>query len=162
MVEAPSPGVKRPRREARNSPISSAEATNLFPARFRFHEVVLNSLNTGTTWPLPSSFSEEKQGLKKRNDMTEDNFVTNTLEDELIHNNIRRYGHIFRMNREKITKKSMSMELKGKHQRGRPRSGWEQQIRKYVTWKIRKKGLWEETDSCRGFVARRPISSEDV
>jgi hypothetical protein len=54
-------------------------------------------------------FSEETQ---KRNDIIKDNFVINTPEDELVHNKIRRYGHIFRRYGEQIPKNSMSMELK--------------------------------------------------
>jgi hypothetical protein len=46
----------------------------------------------------------------------------NILEDKLVHNRIRPHGHILRMNEEKITKKILNMELKGRCPRGRLRS----------------------------------------
>jgi hypothetical protein len=67
------------------------------------HTFSFNLLNTGQ---LRSTgfVLEDKQRIKERNDMIED-------------------GHTFRTNGEQIPKKIMSMELKGKRQRGRPRSG---------------------------------------
>jgi hypothetical protein len=40
------------------------------------------------------------------------------------------------MNDERIPKKVLNMKLKGKHPRGKPRSGWERGVRKYVTHKV--------------------------
>jgi hypothetical protein len=52
------------------------------------------------------------------------------LESKLSNNRIRWYGHILRIKEERITKKVLSMKVKGKHPRGRPSSRWENQVRK--------------------------------
>jgi hypothetical protein len=64
---------------------------------------------------------------------------------------MRWYGHVLRMNKERIPKKVSNMKVKGKHPRGRPRSRWEQQVREDVTqrevrpWEeIEEMELWED------------------
>jgi hypothetical protein len=51
------------------------------------------------------------------------------LENILVNNRIKWYGHVLRMNKEKIPKKILNVELKGKYQRG-----WEQ-VRKDALWR---------------------------
>jgi hypothetical protein len=46
------------------------------------------------------------------------------------------YGHDIKINEERITKKVLNMQVKGKRPRGRPRSRWEQQVRKDVKERI--------------------------
>jgi hypothetical protein len=53
---------------------------------------------------------------------------TRTMEDKLINKKIRSHGHILKINKERILKKILKMEIKRKC----PRSGWTQQIGKNV------------------------------
>jgi hypothetical protein len=59
------------------------------------------------------------------------------LEGKLTNNRTRWCGHILRMN-ERIQKKVQNMKAKGKQSKGRPRSRWEQQVRKDVTEREKK------------------------
>jgi hypothetical protein len=62
---------------------------------------------------------------------------------------MRWYGHILRMNEERIPNKVLNMTVKGKCPRGRLRSRMEQEVRKDVTQKEGRPGeeiekeLWE-------------------
>jgi hypothetical protein len=52
------------------------------------------------------------------------------LENKLSNNRIRWYGHILRMKEERMTKKVLSMKVKGECPRGRLSLRWENQVRK--------------------------------
>jgi hypothetical protein len=52
------------------------------------------------------------------------------LEEKLIDGRIRWYGHVLRVTEERIPKKVLSMNIKGKYQTGRLRSRWEQGLGK--------------------------------
>jgi hypothetical protein len=53
------------------------------------------------------------------------------------------WAHL-RINKETIPKKVLNLKVKGKCPRGRLRSTWEQQVRKYITHKEGRS--WEETE----------------
>jgi hypothetical protein len=55
---------------------------------------------------------------------------------------MRLYGHILKINEERILKKVLNMKLK--HPRGRPRPRWEQEVMEDITQ--REGGLQEETE----------------
>jgi hypothetical protein len=81
---------------------------------------------------------------------------------------MRRYGHVSGKNEQRIPDKVLNMRVIGKHPRERPRSGWEQQVRKNVIQKEEKKEgkpqeeaeeeeeLGDDTDKRRGVNIRRP------
>jgi hypothetical protein len=52
---------------------------------------------------------------------TEENLKISTLEGKLTTNRIRWYGHILRMDEERIPKKVLITKIKGKRPSGRPR-----------------------------------------
>jgi hypothetical protein len=54
-----------------------------------------------------------------------DNLNFNTLEDKLTNNRMRLYGHILRMNEERILNYVLNMKVKGKHLKGRLKSRWD-------------------------------------
>jgi hypothetical protein len=54
-------------------------------------------------------------------------------------NKMRSYGHVLRMNKDGIPKKVLNMKVKCP--RGKLRTRWEQQVRKDVTWKERRKTM---------------------
>jgi hypothetical protein len=57
------------------------------------------------------------------------NLNIKTLKGKLTNNRIKWYGHVLRMNEQRIPKKVFNMKVKGKYPNGRPRLRWEQQVR---------------------------------
>jgi hypothetical protein len=67
----------------------------------------------------------------------------------------------FKSKQRQNPKECSDHKVKGKYPKGRPRSIWEQQVRKDVTqmeersWKMESE-LWEDKDRWRGLVVRQP------
>jgi hypothetical protein len=46
---------------------------------------------------------------------------------------LRWYGHVLRLEEERTSKKALNTKVNEKYPSGRLKSGWEEQVRKYVT-----------------------------
>jgi hypothetical protein len=87
-------------------------------------------------------YRSKNQEERIRNENTTENVKTNTLEDKLINNRIIFYGHVLRINEDRIPKKILNFKLKGKYPEGRGKSRWEQLVRKYITQRERR--IWQK------------------
>jgi hypothetical protein len=80
---------------------------------------------------------------------------------------MRWYGHILRMNKARIPKKGLNMKVKGKWPRGRVRTRYEQEVRKYVTQNGGRKNtgieeeLWKDKDDGEAWLSHHSPDDGD-
>ena len=81
--------------------------------------------------------------------------VTHTIVDDISVNQLKWYGHVQRMNEERLPKQVLNWAPHGRRKRGRPRKSWREGIDREIREKGLDEDLWEDREQWRLGIERR-------
>lgn len=105
-------------------------------------------------------FWRRAAGKSKRERVTNERIreimgISHTLIDDIRTMQLKWYGHVQRMNDERLPKQVLTWKPPGKRRRGRPRRSWREGIDNEIREREIEENMWEDRDRWRLGIGRR-------